>query len=211
MLVADGERKAACYIVSNLHGARLGTKRAIAGTAETQAFLKDMGQLGDDIRTGVESLPQADANEELQKLDAALSSAQFDQINKEFEQYKASRRGGEPQWYKVAGKNNIRDVAIELRKLPEYIIYYAQESEVVHSASYSDHVKILVRGARASPVRDLTGTHNLFNAAASIALILFQRVLGFYRPRELPRFGQQYLEDWRPAYRNIPRAVITER
>jgi Family of unknown function (DUF5677) len=33
MLVADGEKKAACYIVSNLRGARLWTKRAIAGTA----------------------------------------------------------------------------------------------------------------------------------------------------------------------------------
>jgi Family of unknown function (DUF5677) len=154
--------------------------------------------------------PQTEANEQLERLDAVLSSEQFHQINTAFEQYKAARKGGEPQWYKVAGKHNIREIAIELRKLPEYIIYYAQGSEVVHSASYSDHVKILVRGARASPVRDLTGTHNVFNAAASIALILFQRVLAFYRPRELPRFGQKYLEDWRPAYRTIARAVITE-
>lgn len=210
MLVADGERKAACYIVSNLRDARVWTKRAIAGTPETQAFLNDMGQLGDDIRTGVESLSQTEANQQLEKLEASLRGTQFGAVNKAFDQYKASRRGGEPQWYKVAGKNNLREIAIELKKLPEYIMYYAQGSDVVHSASYSDHVKILVRGARASPVRDLTGTHNVFNAAASIALILFQRVLGFYRPQELPRFSQKYLDDWRQAYRNIPSANIIE-
>jgi hypothetical protein len=210
MLVADGERKAACYIVSNLRTARVWTKRAIAGTPETQAFLSDMGQLGEDIRAGVESLAQAEANQQLQRLEGALRSAQFDAVNTAFDQYKASRRGGEPEWYKVAGKNNLREIAIELRKLPEYIIFYKQGSDAVHSASYSDHVRILVRGARASPVRDLRETHDVFHAAASIAIILFQRVLGYYRPQELLRFWQKYVEDWRQAYRNIPRAHIVE-
>ena len=210
MLVADGDKKAACYVVGNLRAARVWTKRAIAGTPETQAFLSDMGQLGDDIRTGIESLSQAEASQQLQKLDESLRGAQFGAVNSAFDQYKASRRGGEPEWHKVAGKGNLREIAIELKKLPEYIIFYKQGSDVVHSASYSDHVRVLVRGARASPVRDLTGTHNVFNAAASIAIILFQRILGYYRPQELPRFGQKYVVEWRQAYRNIPRARIVE-
>lgn len=210
ILVADGERKAACYVVSNLRDARLWTKRAIADSPETRAFLADMGQLGDEIRAGMESLSQAEANQQLERLDESLHSAQFGAINTEFDRYKASRRGGEPEWYKVAGKSNLREIAIELKKLPEYIMYYKQNSDAVHSASYSDHVRVHVGGARASPVRDLTGIHNVINAAASIALILFQRVLGYYRPRELPRVWRQYVDDWRQAYRNIPHAHIVE-
>jgi hypothetical protein len=211
MLVAAGERKAACYVVGNLRAARVWTKRAIAGTPETQVFLSDMGQLGEDIRAGMESLSQAEANQQLQRLDESLRSEQFGAVSTAFDQYKASRRGGEPHWYQVAGKSNLREIAIELKKLPEYIIFYKQGSDAVHSASYSDHVRIHVGGARASPVRDLRETHDVFNAAASIAIILFQRVLGYYRPQELLRFGQKYVDEWRQAYRNIPRAKIVER
>jgi hypothetical protein len=211
MLVADGERKATCYVVGNLRSARVWTKRVIAGTPEKQALLSDLGQLGEDIRTGIDSISQVEATRQLQGLNESLHGAQFDAVNTAFDRYKASRKGGEPEWHKVAGKNNLREIAIELQRLPEYVIYYKRLSGVVHSASYSDHVRIFGHGARASPVRDLTGTHDVFNTAASIAILLFQRVLGYYRPQELPRFGQKYVEEWRQAYRNIPRAKIVER
>jgi Family of unknown function (DUF5677) len=204
MLVADGERKAACYVVGNLRATRLWTKRAIADAPERQTFLQHLGPLGGDIRASMEDLPQAAAHEQLQRLEAMLTGPRYLEVNAAFDAYKKAHKGGEPEWYKVAGKNNLREIAIQLQKLPEYIIFYAQGSEAVHSARYSDQIRILHGGVSAPPVRDLTGTHNVFNAAGSIAIILFQRILGFYRPQELPNFGRQYVEDWRPAYRNIP-------
>jgi hypothetical protein len=210
ILVAESDHKAACYVVGNLRAARVWTKRAIRGAPERQTFLDDMGQIGLDIRTGIDALPQAEAQEQLEKLEALLGGPQYAEVNTAFDAYKRIRRGGEPEWYKVAGRRNLREIAIQLHKLPEYIIFYAQNSEAVHSGSYSDQIRVTQRGVRAPPVRDLTGTHNLFNAAASIALILFQRILGYYRPQELERFGQTYVTEWRQPYRNIPRANIVE-
>jgi hypothetical protein len=210
ILVAEGDRKAACYVVGNLRAARIWTKRAIGGAPERQTFLEDMGQLGQDIRAGIDALPQAEAQEQLEKLEALLGGPQYVEVNTTFDEYKRIRKGGEPEWYKVAGRRNLREIAIQLQKLPEYIIFYAQNSETVHSGSYSDQIRVTQRGVRAPPVRDLTGSHNLFNAAGSIALILFQRILAYYRPQELERFGQRYVAEWRQPYRNIPRANIVE-
>ena len=63
-----------------------------------------MGQPGEDVRTGIESLSQAEANRQLERLEGSLRNAEFGPVNRAFDQYKASRKGGEPEWYKVAGK-----------------------------------------------------------------------------------------------------------
>lgn len=209
MLVADGDRKAACYYVGNLRASRLWTQRAIAGAPEQQAYLEAMLPLGEEVRAGIEALPQGEQQEQLRRINNFLRGAEYGEINAGFER-RQSRRGREPHWYQVAGMNNLRQIAVELQKLPEYIIFYAQNSEAVHAARYSDHIRILESGVRAPPVRDLTETHNVFNAAGSIALILYQRVIAYYRPQEMSRFWQMYLTEWRAAYRNIPRANIVE-
>src|SRR5579872_2656291 len=169
VLVADGDRKAACYYIGNLRTSRLWTRRAIAGAPEARVFLQDMGQIGEDIRAGIQGIPQGQQQEQLERIDTALNGPEYGEVNAAFEEYKR-RRGREAHWYKIAGKNNLREIAAELRKLPEYIIFYAQNSEAVHAARYSDHVRVNPRGVRAPPIRDLTGTHDVFNAAGSIAV-----------------------------------------
>jgi hypothetical protein len=184
-LVSDGEAKALHYYVGNIRAERRWGRRAQKGTLEGSDFLAEMGQLGVDIRSNRPTMEQ-DAAKHVADTERILALPQSKPTNDAFEIYrKKSKRPFEPEWYKVLGKRSIKDIAKELSRLPEYLIYYGKGSEVTHSASYKDHFKFVKQGATASPIRNLADAHTAFNFAFTCALHIFQRVLGFYRNDEL--------------------------
>jgi hypothetical protein len=214
MLVADGEKKASYYYVANVRAERLWGKRVITGSPEASAFIEDMKQLGVDLYSNRSEL-ETEALKLVAEADAILAQPELSAANADFEKYVAARtkKGKkppyEPEWYKVLGKTSVRSIASELRRLPDYIVYYGKGSRVAHSSSTKDHLRFVAKGgAVGHPIRNLAGTHDLLNFVFSNAMIVFMRVLAFYRPDELSRFGAQYVQEWRAAFTQIPRIKI---
>ena len=73
----------------------------------------------------------------------------------------------------------------------------------VRRALIQEDVNFCATGVTGSPIRNLADTNTLLNFALSNAQITFVRVLGFYRPDELPLYGRKYLDDWRAAFRGL--------
>jgi hypothetical protein len=213
ILVSDGQKKAAHYYVGSVRAERLWGKRVAKGSPESSVFIEEMKQLGIDLYSDRSELDAA-AQQLIAEADAVLAQPELAAANVAFDAWIAARtRPGkrppnEPEWYKVLGKRSIRSIADEVRRLPEYILHYSKGSQVVHSSSTKDHLGFRKGGAIGHPIRNLAGVHNLLNFALSNAMLTFMRVLGFYRPAELPRWSKKYIEEWRPAFTNIPRLKI---
>jgi hypothetical protein len=165
-----------------------------------------MRQLGDDLLAKYESMDEI-GRSRVEHADAILALPQYKEVNSDFERWKErnkKRRLHEPEWYKVLGRESVRSIAKELRRLADYRVYYGKGSAAVHSAEYKGHVKFMKAGTAGGPIRDLSQTYNLLQFALSNAQYTFMRVLGFYRPAELQNYGRKYLEEWRGPFLNCP-------
>jgi len=204
MLVSDTEKKAIHYYVGNIRAERIWGLRVQRSTSEASDFLKDMGQMGVDILANRPALDQEGASHVAQ-IERILSLPEFASTNKAFENHKkkAGRRH-EPEWYKVLGKANLKEIARELNRLPEYVVNYSKGSSVTHSQSYKDQLEFKSAGVGAHPIRNLAELHSAFNFAFTTSMLVFHRVLGFYRSEELMAFWKTYASDWRQAFINIP-------
>lgn len=212
ILISDAGKKATYFVVGNLRQERLWARRALRGSPDSEAFLKDMGEIGRDLLTQEPTL-DAEAKALVQEADAILAHPSLASTNTAFDaviarQITRGRYPREPQWYQVLGKPSIRSIAVELQRLPEFIAHYGRGSDVMHSSSYKDHIKFGKNGAVAYPVRNLAGAHNVFNHAFCNAMHTFIWVLRYYRPDELERFGAKYVQDWRNPFLNVPRVTI---
>lgn len=203
MLVSDLEKKALYYFVGSLREERLWGLRVQSATLEGSGFLKEMGQIGSDILTGRPTL-DAEGTKYVSEVDSILGRPEYSSISAEFEQFKKKHKiSYEPSWHKVLGVT-AKGIAKQLQRLPDYNVYYSVGSRVVHSSSYKDHLKFTRAGAHAHPIRYIADLGTLLNFAFTSAMLVFLRVLGYYRNDELPRFGQRYVDEWRAAFTNIP-------
>jgi hypothetical protein len=211
LLVSDGEKKAKHYFVGEIRKERIWGFRAQSAPSES-SFLSDMGELGVDI-IGKRPDLAADGVKHVADTDRILALPEYAPINAAFEVVKSKdRRHREPSWYKVLGKGSIAAIARELRRAPEYTIYYGNASQVVHSSSYKDQMtfnsKSKGRAVSASPIRSLADAHTAFNYAFTTAMHVFHRVIAFYRPDELHAHAIKYVTEWREAFVNIPSIVV---
>lgn len=206
LLVSDGAKKATYYYVGDIRKERIWGLRAQGATLEAN-FFKDMGQLSTDLAANRSTLKD-DGVKQVADTERILSLPEYAETNKAFDAFK--KKAGikhEPEWYKVLGKRNIKAIASELQRLPEYIIYYGQASIVTHSASYKDQLRFKSKGVSAKPIRHVADIHTAFNYAFTTAMHVFHRVLVFYRHEELVQFSMTYMNEWRTAFRNIPQAA----
>jgi len=210
LLVSDGEKKANYYYVGDIRKERVWGLRAQKATLESSDFLKEIGKIGIDIATNQPGL-SADGVKHVANVERILARPEYVGINAAFDAFKKQKgMKHEPEWYKVLGKRSIKDIARELQRLPEYVIYYQQASQVTHSASYKDQLKFKSKGVSAQPLRNLADIHTAFNYGFTTAMHAFHRVLAFYRPDELLAFSLMYATDWRSAFVNIPHVVIAD-
>ena len=198
MLASDGEKKAAYFFVADVRADRAFAERLAKGGDASSTFFREMGQIGADAAAKYPTM-EADARNQIAAADRLLARPEFAEANAAFEAMR-----GKPEWYRALGKPNIRAIAEELMRLPEYNIYYRKGSEVVHSSAYTHHVAFARSGAFSHPVRNLADAHTLFNNVSQSAMLTFTRTLAFYRPRELGAFGRKYMEDWRAAFTRVP-------
>ncbi len=208
MLISDGEKKAMYYFVGNMRQERIWGLRAVKEGAESNNFLREMRELGADIFAQQPSLDDEGARH-VREVDAILGRKEFSDANAAFNEYAANvRRSVEPKWYQVLGVKSVRAMARELQRLPDYIIYDGTGPQVAHASSCKGHFNFARRGANARPIRDITSINTVLTFAATTALLVFHRVLGFYRNDELPAFARQYGTEWRRAFTSIPRAKL---
>jgi hypothetical protein len=207
LLVSDGEKKANYYYVGDIRRQRVWGLRAQKATKENTDFLKEMRRLGEDILANRPTL-EAEGAKHVTEAERILALPELADVNAAFDAYKKQHRNREPEWYKVLGKRSLKDIARELQMIPEYLMFYGHGSRVAHSASFRDHLRFKAKGVTASPLRNAEGVHNAFNYTFSTALVVFQRVLAFYRPAELRQFSATYLREWRTPFVNIRHAVV---
>lgn len=208
ILKEETEKKVKYYYVSNLRNQRLWALRFIRGTREKETFSETFADLEEYIKhTDLETI-EKQAEEELPKIDEILSKDSWNDINREFEKRKR-KTGTEPYWYKMLGVTSIRRLAKEVGRLAEYDLYYSKSSEVMHAASYRDHVQFAKGTAIFEPIRQLKELHNLFRFCTSVALASYKSILKHYRTGELENFARKYVKDWREAFLNVPSISYT--
>jgi len=202
VLASDGEKKAAHHFVADVRAHRAFAEKIAKGGEASSKFFEEMGQMGADAAAKYPTM-EADAKKQVAAADALLSRPDFVEANAAFDALK-----GKQDWYRALGKLNIKAIAKELMRLPEYNIYYRKASEVVHSSAYKQHVSFEKGGTFSHPVRNLADAHMLFNCVSQSSMHTFLRVLAFYRPQEVERCRRKYTEDWREAFLHIPVAVV---
>jgi len=203
ILFSDTDRKAKCYLVSNLREERLWALRAISGTPEEKIFNSIVKDLDVDFHSKIPNLA-SDAKTHLAEVNSILARADFKSIDLEFEKLKLKRKA-DPQWYLLLGAKSIRQIAKAVLRLPEYEMFYAKGSRITHSASYKDHIKFSKGQVHFKPIRHLEGSDVLLNFLVSSALRTYQSVLGYYRQGELHAFAKKYVQDWRTPFLSTKR------
>jgi len=210
ILISESERKAKYYYVSNLRNQRLWALRLKAGTPEKEAFSKAVRHLGKHLETtGLEDI-EKQAEEELAKIDSLLTRNAWNQVNLEFDKKKNTKTGAEAYWYKMLGIASIRQLAEYVGRLGEYDLFYSRSSEVMHAASYRDHIQFSKGTISFEPIRQLKDMHNLLRFITTVAISSYMSVLKHYRPGELSHFTRKYMRDWRSAFLNIPTVSYTQ-
>lgn len=124
---------------------------------------------------------------------------------------KKNKLSYEPAWHKVLGVPSVRGIAKQLQRLAEYNIYYSKGSRVVHSSSFKDQLQFTSTGAHLPPIRYVAEVGTVLNYAFTSAMLVFNRVLGFYRGEELGNFALRYINEWRSAFICIPSIKVVDR
>ena len=160
ILKEETEKKVKYYYVSNLRNRRLWALRFIGGTRERETFSETISELDNYINNiDFENIGEK-AEEELSGIDKILSKEVWSDINIEFEERK-KKSGIEPYWYKMLGITSIRRLAKKVGRLAEYDIYYSRSSEIMHAASYKEHVQFSKGHVRFEPIRHIGEIHNV--------------------------------------------------
>jgi hypothetical protein len=209
ILMSESEKKAKYYYVSNLRNQRLWALRLKSGTAESEVFSKTFQYLEKHLNTiGLENI-EKQAEEGLGKIDSLLTRNGWKEINLEFDRRKDRKTGTERYWYKMLGITSIRQLAEQVGRLGEYDLFYSRSSEVIHAASYRDHIQFGKGTVSFEPIRQLKDMHNLLRFIFSVAISSYMSVLKHYRRGELSHFTRKYMRDWRDAFLNIPTVSYT--
>lgn len=201
---SDSERKARCYLVANYRAERLWARRIIKGTSEEIAFTPLARNLGLDIHARRPTI-EADAAKHLEEVNRVLQQPALSEIDAEFSARARRNRGIDPEWYKLAGANSIRQVAKQVGRGPEYSFFYSRGSDATHATSYKLHLQFRSDSMRFKTIRNLEHVNELLNFLVATVLHTYQGVLRRYRPAELEAFGRTYASNWRQPFLTIKR------
>jgi hypothetical protein len=185
--------------------------RLKTGTPEKEVFSKTFRHLEKYMKTtGLEDI-EKQAEEGLAKIDSLLAGNGLNEVNLEFDKKKNRKTGAEAYWYKMLGVTSIRQLAEGVGRLGEYDLFYSRSSEVMHAASYTDHIQFGKGIVSFEPVRQLKDMHNLLRFITLVAIQTFVSVLKHYRRGELSHFRRKYMGDWREAFLDIPAVSYTHK
>jgi len=204
ILKEDNENRAKHYYVSNLRNKRSWALRLIEGTIQQEQFSNDTEELASHIDFNETDFQEL-AKEQLADINRVLAQEDLKIIDDELEKLYQIRKI-EPNWYApITKRNSVRKIARNVNRLPEYIFFYEIGSKVVHSSSYTDHIKIS-KGKRLTfePIRNLSEMNTLLRYAMLTAIHSYRIIVEKYRPGERRDFANKYRSDWQQSFLNIP-------
>jgi hypothetical protein len=202
IIQADSERKATYYFVHNLRRKRAWALRTSKTSTEYQAFESAVGK----------SLPVSDelsdaSTRDLKEYDRVLSEPRFASVSAEFDQARG-KRAQDPAWYVPLGTKSVFQVANEVGRASQYLIFYSMSSDVMHASNFDSHVTFEKSKITFEPIRSLEGWVTIFSFNTSMALHTFRSILSRYREGELESFSRKYVAKWQKYYMNPPQIKI---
>lgn len=201
LLKSDTDLRAKQYYVWDLRQRRLWANRTVPGTPENlsiQTMLKDHPYPIDLSR---EEHIVEDARKQLKSIDTILKQPVFKPINYQFDKIK--KRDFDEHWYAPSGVRSLREIARKLDVLPEYTIFYASFSNVVHSQAIQKHISIERDGVIFQPTRYLESIAMVLNTSITLAIKIYRQILMKYREGEVENFGRKYSTEWRTRFFSI--------
>src|ERR1051325_3671819 len=197
ILASDAERKARHYHVHNLRRKRIWASRAISGSPEAAAFSTAMGKYGLSITEDIKKK----SRRQIRAINKILAHPDLAAINVEFDAIKAKRKQEhDVAWYYPLGQKSFGSIARATGNSALYVMVYSGASEVMHSSSDDQHIKVEDGKLSLKQIRSLEGFDPIFRFTVCITLNLYQKILSEYRPDELSRFSHKYVEQWRNQF-----------
>ncbi len=213
ILKADSERRAKQYFVWHWRKELDWTRVAIPGTRENErikpAYKTEIGKVY------FENLKQRQdsAKKKEKELLDILDSADFKEVNDEFERLRAGKKGKrsnfDSQWYSLfGGPSNFRELCVKLSLEGEYDIFYSHASGVMHAMTQMKMITHQGSEILFEPIRSLDGFGDVARYCASLAIKTFPLVLRQYRMGEArDNFPIKYRNEWRKPFFAIPKVV----
>jgi hypothetical protein len=192
------ERAAKAYYVSYLRRCRRWANRAIRGTPERKAFLRDLK--GMPFRDSLASARgQRAAKAEVASISAKLENPRYRRWNARFELIERRRPAS---WYEPLFRRrvNLRDVCAIVGRRHEYRSIYEIGSEELHGGRMGAHLEVPEDGEMLiMPLREPSEFQFIVKTLSAIVIRTYRRTLDHYRPSEVENFARKYRKDWRPV------------
>jgi hypothetical protein len=135
IIKSDTEKKAKYFYVANLRKDMLWAQRVTGQSPDQEKFNQMAGELSKELIEKTDEIKE-DAKKQIGQINRLLSSPTYSDINNVFQVYKDNRRlPFEPSWYSPLGITSVRQMCIDVKRLPEYEFFYFLASEVMHSST----------------------------------------------------------------------------
>jgi hypothetical protein len=200
ILDSDTEKKAKHYYVADLRSSKLEGQRLLGGDTTLNRLMEEM-EMGPIDVDEFQNSSSDGVKREMELIDKLLSSPEYSDVNRAFEyDPKGKPRKREPHWYQTCGAWTIREIAEQLRREMDYCVFYAKDSDIVHSKVLKHHIDLGLDSVNVKPIRNTGDIAALIKHSARLALVAYYNVLRFYRFGELSAFKKKIKEDWRPYF-----------
>ena len=205
---SDSDTRAKRYVVRNYRDERTWNRRTIPGTTEASELDNLTEMAGFNVHSDRPELAVESQNQ-LAEINRVLGLPGLRSIDEAFEAAR-KRKKRDVEWYALdGGPPTIRQLSIEVERLPTYEFFYSNGARVAHSGSYKDHVRFVGGEMRFVPIRHLADINVLLNFLCAFAFDFYRLVLQRYRPGEVAAYNKKYIEDWRDAFRNVKSVKYT--
>ena len=182
--ILDGDRakRSLAWLASYLRGqVKLG-RMLDADTKQGQQFKKTVAS--DDVARTV-TLPESRiAAAAVSQAQSILDRDQFDEVNKEYGELKAKRKGSLPWYALFGGPNSLRQLSVVMGRGAQYEILFRGWSSVVHGQDFRVFRKNDGGGATFNRLRDPARLSDVTTFASNFMLAGTRTMLKGYRPTE---------------------------
>ena len=194
VLAHDIERRALSYVICDIYEQLYWYDEQDPESDRGKRFRDDMG-----LEEGSE-FPMADVAEVRRAAEsrrAILAKDPYPPIAEEYERVKKERRGP-MKWYSLfGGPGNLRELAMSLGQLDDYLVLYRRWSKAAHATDLISKVtKTHDRTAPTIPVvRSPIGMTGTYLLGIGIGVEATHAVMQHYRPGESARFAEWFREE----------------
>ena len=197
-------RRASQYYVWHLRRKLKINLSSIEGTAENIEFNRKLtGTHLENILDNVTSI-QPEITKQNYEINKMLQSAEYTDINLEFDRLKGTRRN-DVYWYQPWGPNSISDLVERLQRGAEYVIFYSSLSNITHSQSIDQMISYKDDKVIFENIRNLESIDTVISITSSYCYRTFRLILEKYSPSEVENLSRKYAEEWRDRSMNIPK------